>query len=54
MTMRRIGSSSMLCVEIVPLGRGGARLRLASAGDPLPLLLRATGQVEQVGEPQFS
>ena len=44
---------SMLCVEIVPLGRGGARLRLASAGHPLPLLLRATGQVEQVGEPQL-
>ena len=44
---------SMLCVEIVPLDSGGARLRLASAGHPLPLLLRATGQVEQVGEPQL-
>lgn len=44
---------SMLCVEIVPLDGGGARLRLASAGHPLPLLLRASGQVEQVGEPQL-
>jgi serine phosphatase RsbU (regulator of sigma subunit) len=44
---------SMLCVEIVPLDSGGARLRLASAGHPLPLLLHATGQVEQVGEPQL-
>jgi serine phosphatase RsbU (regulator of sigma subunit) len=44
---------SMLCVEVVPLDSGGARLRLASAGHPLPLLLRATGQVEQVGEPQL-
>jgi serine phosphatase RsbU (regulator of sigma subunit) len=44
---------SMLCVEIVPLDGGGARLRLASAGHPLPLLLRATGQVESAGEPQL-
>ena len=44
---------SMLCVEIVPLDGGGARLRLASAGHPLPLLLRATGQVEPVGEAQL-
>jgi serine phosphatase RsbU (regulator of sigma subunit) len=44
---------SMLCVEIVPLDSGGVRLRLASAGHPLPLLLRATGQVEAVGQPQL-
>ena len=44
---------SMLCAQIVPLASGGARLRLASAGHPLPLLLRATGQVERVGEPQL-
>ena len=44
---------SMLCVELVPLDGGGARLRLASAGHPLPLLLRADGQVEQVARPQL-
>jgi hypothetical protein len=44
---------SMLCAEVVPLDGGGARLRLASAGHPLPLVLRATGQVEQAGEPQL-
>ena len=35
---------SMLCVELVPLDGGGARLRLASAGHPLPLLLRGTAR----------
>ena len=44
---------SMLCVELVPLDGGGARLRLASAGHPLPLLLRADGQVEQAARPQL-
>jgi len=44
---------SMLCAEVVPLDSGGARLRLASAGHPLPLLLRGDGRVERAGEPQL-
>ena len=43
----------MLCVELVPMDGGGARLRLASAGHPLPLLLLADGQVEQAARPQL-
>lgn len=44
---------SMLCAEVHPVRSGGARLRLASAGHPLPLLLDAAGRVEQVGEPHL-
>jgi anti-sigma regulatory factor (Ser/Thr protein kinase) len=44
---------SMLCGEVVPLRGGGARVTLASAGHPLPWLLRASGEAEQVGEPQL-
>ena len=35
---------SMLCGEVVPLRGGGARVTLASAGHPLPWLLRASGR----------
>jgi anti-sigma regulatory factor (Ser/Thr protein kinase) len=44
---------SMLCAEVHPVRSGGARLRLASAGHPLPLLLDAAGAVGQVGEPHL-
>jgi PAS domain S-box-containing protein len=36
---------------LLSLGDAGARLSLVSAGHPLPLLLRADGQVEPIGRP---
>jgi PAS domain S-box-containing protein len=35
----------------VEAGNGGAQVRVATGGHPLPLLLRADGSVEAVGEP---
>ncbi|MFI2367171.1 SpoIIE family protein phosphatase [Streptomyces sp. NPDC018833] len=45
---------SLLYGEVVPSpdGRGGARCTLASAGHPLPLLLRPDGTVTVIAEPQ--
>lgn len=45
---------SLLYGEVVPApdGSGGVRCTLASAGHPLPLLLRPDGEVSAVGEPQ--
>ncbi len=45
---------SLLYGELVPLPRGdGVRCTLASAGHPLPLLLRPDGQVRTAAEPQL-
>ncbi|WP_333486879.1 PP2C family protein-serine/threonine phosphatase, partial [Nonomuraea corallina] len=45
---------SLLCGELTPLPRGGARCAIASAGHVPPLLLRADGRVEQaVTTPQL-
>ncbi|MGW0857412.1 SpoIIE family protein phosphatase [Streptomyces sp. NPDC002690] len=43
---------SLLYGEVVPLPGGGARCTVASAGHPLPLLLRPDGSVRPVAEPQ--
>ncbi|MFD6422232.1 SpoIIE family protein phosphatase [Streptomyces sp. NPDC060198] len=43
---------SLLYGEVVPLPDGGARCTVASAGHPLPLLLRPDGSVRPVAEPQ--
>ncbi|MGW2837843.1 SpoIIE family protein phosphatase [Streptomyces sp. NPDC001493] len=43
---------SLLYGEVVPLPGGGARCTVASAGHPLPLLLRPDGTVRPVAEPQ--
>ncbi|MFF7363162.1 SpoIIE family protein phosphatase [Streptomyces sp. NPDC008125] len=43
---------SLLYGEVVPLPDGGARCTVASAGHPLPLLLRPDGTVRPVAEPQ--
>ncbi|MFE9852499.1 SpoIIE family protein phosphatase [Streptomyces sp. NPDC005576] len=43
---------SLLYGEVVPLPDGGARCTVASAGHPLPLLLRPDGSVRPVVEPQ--
>lgn len=44
---------SLLYGELVPLPGGGARCTLASAGHPLPLLLRPDGEVRPAAEPQI-
>ncbi|MCM2414198.1 ATP-binding SpoIIE family protein phosphatase [Streptomyces sp. RKAG290] len=44
---------SLLYGELVPLPGGGARCTLASAGHPLPLLLRPDGTVRAAAEPQL-
>ncbi|MDX3224272.1 ATP-binding SpoIIE family protein phosphatase [Streptomyces sp. ME19-01-6] len=47
---------SLLYGELVPLGEdgeGGIRCTLASAGHPLPLVLRPDGSVRTVAEPQI-
>ncbi|MEV6164051.1 ATP-binding SpoIIE family protein phosphatase [Streptomyces sp. NPDC052052] len=44
---------SLLYGELVPLPGGGVRCTLASAGHPLPLLLRPDGEVRQAAEPQM-
>lgn len=44
---------SLLYGELVPLPDGGARCTLASAGHPLPLLLRPDGTVRPAAEPQL-
>lgn len=43
---------SLLYGELVPLPGGGARCTLASAGHPLPLLLRPDGEVRPAAESQ--
>ncbi|MEV7237754.1 ATP-binding SpoIIE family protein phosphatase [Streptomyces sp. NPDC051020] len=43
---------SLLYGEMVPLPGGGVRCTLASAGHPLPLLLRPDGTVRAAAEPQ--
>lgn len=43
---------SLLYGEVVPSPSGGARCTLASAGHPLPLLLRPDGSVSALAEPQ--
>ncbi|MFC3234208.1 SpoIIE family protein phosphatase [Streptomyces nitrosporeus] len=43
---------SLLYGEIVPLPGGGVRCTVASAGHPLPLLLRPDGSVRPAAEPQ--
>ncbi|MET8326639.1 ATP-binding SpoIIE family protein phosphatase [Streptomyces sp. NPDC005181] len=43
---------SLLYGEMVPLPGGGVRCTLASAGHPLPLLLRPDGTVRPAAEPQ--
>ncbi|MEU0097775.1 ATP-binding SpoIIE family protein phosphatase [Streptomyces sp. NPDC006267] len=43
---------SLLYGEVVPLPGGGARCTVASAGHPLPLLLRPDGSVRPAAEPQ--
>ncbi|WP_299527343.1 SpoIIE family protein phosphatase [uncultured Streptomyces sp.] len=43
---------SLLHGEAVPLPGGGARITVASAGHPLPLLLGRDGSVRAVAEPQ--
>jgi anti-sigma regulatory factor (Ser/Thr protein kinase) len=43
---------SLLYGEMVPLPGGGVRCTLASAGHPLPLLLRPDGTVRTAAEPQ--
>ncbi|MEU9758835.1 ATP-binding SpoIIE family protein phosphatase [Streptomyces sp. NPDC047985] len=44
---------SLLYGELVPLPDGGAHCTLASAGHPLPLLLRPDGEVRPAAEPQM-
>ncbi|MFI6294245.1 SpoIIE family protein phosphatase [Nonomuraea sp. NPDC050790] len=44
---------SLLCGELTPLPKGGARCAIASAGHPPPLVLRADGVVETVAVPQL-
>lgn len=44
---------SLLCGELTPLPRGGARCTIASAGHVPPLLLHTDGEVEQVASPQL-
>ncbi|MGQ4514121.1 SpoIIE family protein phosphatase [Streptomyces sp. DW26H14] len=44
---------SLLYGELVPLPAGGARCTVASAGHPLPLLLRPDGTVRPAAEPQL-
>ncbi|WP_327371957.1 SpoIIE family protein phosphatase [Streptomyces sp. NBC_01217] len=44
---------SLLYGELVPLPGGGVRCTLASAGHPLPLLLRPGGEVRPAAEPQM-
>ncbi|MFF1838085.1 SpoIIE family protein phosphatase [Streptomyces sp. NPDC058231] len=44
---------SLLYGEMVPLPGGGVRCTLASAGHPLPLLLRPDGTVRPAAEPQI-
>ncbi|MEU3006873.1 SpoIIE family protein phosphatase [Streptomyces sp. NPDC007020] len=43
---------SLLYGEVVPLPDGGVRCTVASAGHPLPLLLRPDGSVHPAAEPQ--
>ncbi|MFJ6511822.1 SpoIIE family protein phosphatase [Streptomyces sp. NPDC091406] len=43
---------SLLYGEVVPLPDGGVRCTVASAGHPLPLLLRPDGAVRPAAEPQ--
>ncbi|MFF8298196.1 SpoIIE family protein phosphatase [Streptomyces globisporus] len=43
---------SLLYGEVVPLPDGGVRCTVASAGHPLPLLLRPDGTVRPAAEPQ--
>lgn len=43
---------SLLYGDIVPLPNGGVRCTVASAGHPLPLLLRPDGSVAPAAEPQ--
>ncbi|MDQ0984360.1 ATP-binding SpoIIE family protein phosphatase [Streptomyces sp. V2I9] len=43
---------SLLYGEVVPLPGGGVRCTVASAGHPLPLLLRPDGSVRPAAEPQ--
>ncbi|PCG87812.1 protein phosphatase [Streptomyces sp. WZ.A104] len=43
---------SLLYGEVVPLTGGGVRCTVASAGHPLPLLLRPDGSVRPAAEPQ--
>ncbi|MFZ4272149.1 SpoIIE family protein phosphatase [Streptomyces arboris] len=43
---------SLLYGEVVPLPAGGVRCTVASAGHPLPLLLRPDGSVRPAAEPQ--
>lgn len=43
---------SVLYGELVPFAQGGVRCTVASAGHPLPLLLRPDGQVLTAAEPQ--
>lgn len=44
---------SLLYGELVPLPDGGVRCTVASAGHPLPLLLRPDGSVRPAAEPQM-
>ncbi|MGW2176637.1 SpoIIE family protein phosphatase [Streptomyces sp. NPDC001732] len=44
---------SLLYGELVPLPGGGVHCTLASAGHPLPLLLRPDGEVRPAAEPQM-
>ncbi|MFF2008999.1 SpoIIE family protein phosphatase [Streptomyces sp. NPDC058195] len=44
---------SLLYGELVPLPDGGVRCTLASAGHPLPLLLRPDGEVRPAADPQI-
>ncbi|MFB7845664.1 SpoIIE family protein phosphatase [Streptomyces sp. NPDC056053] len=44
---------SLLYGELVPLPDGGVRCTVASAGHPLPLLLRPDGEVRPAAEPQM-
>ncbi|MCF3964997.1 SpoIIE family protein phosphatase [Streptomyces fuscigenes] len=44
---------SLLFGDLVPLPGGGARCTVASAGHPLPLLLRPDGSVRPAAEPQL-
>ncbi|MFD8621211.1 SpoIIE family protein phosphatase [Streptomyces sp. NPDC059513] len=43
---------SLLYGEVVPLAGGGVRCTVASAGHPLPLLLRPDGSVRPAADPQ--
>lgn len=48
-----VRSLSLLYGELAPDGTGSIRCTLASAGHPLPLLLRPDGHVRPVAEPQL-